>query len=505
METEPPLVPIRQPALAAHAGHMRKRNKRILAGLVVTAALTGGALTLGGGGDASAEPLPTATAERRDLASRASATGNVAVPAQLNLGFAAGGRLTEVLVAPGTTVSAGQALARIDPSGAALALETAVADARAAEARLTSAQAGRPQAQADLDTATIAQARTAADGATAAVDAARAAASGDEAAAVTALGTARSQVNRAVAERDLAAAALAVATPETQEPARQRLSAAETAIAAAEDAVVASESALTQTRQRGNQAVSDAQAARTNAESGVSVAVAQANANASGTPAGAVAEAQAALDAARVAVTRAQRELDQTVLVAPAAGVVSAVNGRVGEQLPPGGGIGSSDRAAVGFVTLLTSGPLELKANFVEADAARLKVGQPATATLDALPGVTLQATVAAIDPASTVVNNVVNYGVRFTVTGTPPTPVRPGMTTAIDVVVETRTKVLVVPAAAVSQKDGQTVVLVPAEEPDATPVSRNVELGARGDGYIEVTSGIDEGTAIVLPESDKP
>lgn len=484
---------------------MRKRNKRILAGLVVAAALTGGALTLAGGGDASAEPLPTGTAQRRDLASRASATGNVAVPAQLDVGFVAGGRLIDVLVAPGDVVAAGQPLARVDPASAALALETAQAEARAAEGRLAAAQPGRTQAQIDLDAATVGQARAAAAGAATAVETVRTVAAGDEAAAVTALGTARTQVNRAAAERDSAAAALATAAPEEREPSRQRLAAAESALATAQDAVVAADSALALSRQKANQAIADAETSRNTADAAVVVASAQANANAAGPAAGAVAEAHAAVDVARIAVTRAQRELDQTVLVAPVAGTISAVNGRVGEYLPPGGGSGAGDKATAGFVTLLTSGPLELKANFVEADAARLKLGQPAKATLDALPGVTLEAKVAAIDPAATVVNNVVNYGVRFTVTGTPPPTVRPGMTTAIDVVVETRSKVLVVPAAAVSQKDGQTVVLVPGEEASAEPVARNVELGARGDGFIEVTSGIDDGAAVVLPAEAKP
>ncbi len=479
---------------------MRTRDKRIIAGVLAIAALTGGAFSLGGA-DASAEPPSTTTAQRRDLASRANATGTVAVPARLTLGFAAGGRLTEVLVVPGALVSAGQPLARVDPSSAALDLESARAELRAAEARLVTAQAGRPQAQADLDAASIAQARVAADGAAAAVEAARAAVNGEEAAAAAAIDAARGQANRATVERDAAAAALGTAEPDARGDAIGRLRAADDALADAQDAVIAAESALTQARQRGKQAIADAQTARANADAGVSVATAQANANAAGPTAGAVAEAQAALDVAKVAVARAQRELDQTVLVAPAAGVVSAVNGRVGEQLPPGGGAASSERAASGFITLLSTGPLELEANFVEADAARLTPGQTATATLDALPGVVLQARLAAIDPAATVVNNVVNYRVRFTVIEPPPAAVRPGMTTSIDVVVETRSQALAVPAAAISQRDGQTVVLLPPGKPSEDPVPRDVELGVRSDGFIEIVSGIDEGTAVVVPD----
>jgi HlyD family secretion protein len=478
---------------------MRKRTKRILIGLALGAALLGGCIAISGG-EAATGPLPTATAQRRDLASRATATGNVASPAQLNLGFPGGGRLTEVLVKPGDSVVAGQPLARVDPGAAQLALESATAEVRAAEARLVAAQAGRPQAQADLDAATVAQSQAQVGTAGTALDNARAAAATNEAAAVATLGAARRGVERATAERDAATRALDAAAPEDKPAAQERVTAAASALAQAQDGVVTAESGLAQARQQGAQAIADAEGGVANARAAVTVAEAQASANNVGPAAGAVAEAQAAVDRAKVAVAQTQRDLDQTVLVAPAAGVVAAVNGRAGEVLPAGGGIGEK---AAAFLTLLVSGPLEVRANFVEADAARLQPGQVAKITLDAVPGTELQARVVTVDPSATVVNNVVNYGVRFEVTGTPPATVRPGMTAAIDVVVESRPKVLVVPAAAVSQLDGQAVVQVRGSGDGAKPVARPVELGGRGDGFIEIRSGLDEGTTVVLPDEE--
>jgi len=108
-----------------------------------------------------------------------SATGSVEPRAQAELRFAApDGIVTEVLVKPGDKVTAGQPLARIDPTDAELALARAQADlaqARAnyedvaggatpeeikeAEARLAEAQARFRQVQAQVTNADIAAAR----------------------------------------------------------------------------------------------------------------------------------------------------------------------------------------------------------------------------------------------------------------------------------------------------------------------------------------------------------
>jgi hypothetical protein len=54
-----------------------------------------------------------------------------------------------------------------------------------------------------------------------------------------------------------------------------------------------------------------------------------------------------------------------------------------------------------------------------------------------------------------------------------------------------------------VSQLDGQAVVQVRGSGDGAKPVARPVELGGRGDGFIEIRSGIDEGTTVVLPDEE--
>jgi HlyD family secretion protein len=133
-----------------------------------------------------AAPAASGVAPGWELASAASgtidatvsATGSVEPQAQAELRFGADGVVTEVLVAPGDAVAAGQALAHIDPTDAELAVSRAEADlkqARAsyedvaggatpeelaeAQARLAEAQGRYQQAQARVTSADIAAAR----------------------------------------------------------------------------------------------------------------------------------------------------------------------------------------------------------------------------------------------------------------------------------------------------------------------------------------------------------
>ena len=59
-----------------------------------------------------------------------------------------------------------------------------------------------------------------------------------------------------------------------------------------------------------------------------------------------------------------------------------------GRRRRTGGGQGSASGSG-GFIELADTGKLQIVGNFTEADVTRLKVGQPATFTFDALPGVT--------------------------------------------------------------------------------------------------------------------
>ncbi|MGH7750618.1 MAG: hypothetical protein ACREQ5_38480, partial [Candidatus Dormibacteria bacterium] len=175
-----------------------------------------------------------------------------------------------------------------------------------------------------------------------------------------------------------------------------------------------------------------------------------------------IAGEQAVVAGDQAAVSTAQQNLAETVLTAPADGTVASVNGAVGEsvtasggdttpQAPgsvapqpnpagsgPAGGIAPATggpTASSAFVVLSDVHSLQVVAMIGEQDAARMEPTQAATVSVDALPGVHLPATVLAVGPNGTVLQNVTNY-LATLVLQDGDRRLKPGMTASAAVVV---------------------------------------------------------------------
>ncbi|MFJ2030843.1 efflux RND transporter periplasmic adaptor subunit [Streptosporangium sp. NPDC087985] len=212
---------------------------------------------------------------------------------------------------------------------------------------------------------------------------------------------------------------------------------------------------------------------------------------------------------ARNTYRAAQRTVAGTVIKAPFAGTITAVNGTVGgssgsSAAPPSGGSGdssarangSADKGSAGFIELADTKKLQLVGDFSESDVTRLKVGQPASIRFDALTGVTATGKVTQIQPTAATSNNVVQYPVTISFTKTPK-EVRLGQTATVEVVIDQAENVLAVPSTVVSTAGGRSTVTVLR---DGQQVPVQVEVGIRGDALTEITSGIGERDLIVRP-----
>ncbi|GAA2295262.1 HlyD family efflux transporter periplasmic adaptor subunit [Nonomuraea roseoviolacea subsp. roseoviolacea] len=232
------------------------------------------------------------------------------------------------------------------------------------------------------------------------------------------------------------------------------------------------------------------------------------------------AQLYAAYVKARNAYREARRAVDGTVIRAPFAGTVTAVNGSVGGS-SSGTGSGQTQSGqtqsgqtqsgqsgqsgqpaqqggsgATGFVELADTRKLQLVGSFTESDAGRLKVGQSATVTFDALPGVTATGKVSQIQPVASTSDNVVQYPVTITF-GSVPAQVRLGQTATVEVVVGSAENAVTVPTAAISTTGGRSTVTLLR---DGAQVRTAVEVGVRGTATSEITSGVSEGDVVVLP-----
>ncbi|MDH2430383.1 HlyD family efflux transporter periplasmic adaptor subunit [Sphaerisporangium sp. TRM90804] len=223
---------------------------------------------------------------------------------------------------------------------------------------------------------------------------------------------------------------------------------------------------------------------------------------------------------ARNAYREAGRTLDGTVIKAPFGGTVTAVNGTVGGASSGTGssgtgssgsgtgssgldgtgsgagasGSGSSGDSSGGFVELADTRRLEIAGDFTESDVTKLKIGQPATVTFDALPGVTASGKVTLINPVAKTSDNVVQYSVTISLSDVPD-EVRLGQTATAQVVVAKADDALTVPTAAVRTAGGQSTVTVLR---DGRQVTTRVEVGVKGDSTTEIRSGLAEGDQVV-------
>lgn len=211
------------------------------------------------------------------------------------------------------------------------------------------------------------------------------------------------------------------------------------------------------------------------------------------TSAASLAQAQTALD-------QAKRNIEKGKLIAPFDGAVAAVNYNVGDTVGGSGGstsnTGVSVSASGAGVVLADPGTLQVKVLLSEVDVAKVKVGQPAQLTIDALPGANYNAKVTAIGPVPTVTQGVVNYPVFLSVSN-PDSSVRPGMTANLTIEVDRRDNVLLIPTRSVRTQGNQRVVSVLYKD---QTIQVPVTTGLSNDTSIEVTSGLNEGDQVILP-----
>jgi multidrug efflux pump subunit AcrA (membrane-fusion protein) len=127
-----------------------------------------------------------------------------------------------------------------------------------------------------------------------------------------------------------------------------------------------------------------------------------------------------------------------------------------------------------------------------------VQVNQPASVTVNALPGEKLAAHVAAIDNMPTTNNGVVSYTVTLALDQSEG-GLKPGMTASAQVVVSQIDGVVTVPSAAVSRRGIASTVTVVS---GAKKTVRPVVTGITGDSTVQIISGLNAGqqVAIAIP-----
>lgn len=203
-----------------------------------------------------------------------------------------------------------------------------------------------------------------------------------------------------------------------------------------------------------------------------------------------VRSALASLQSAQASYDNAKAALASTTLTAPISGVVTQINAAVGDV--------ATGTANNPFLVLVDTANLALRGTIGEADVARLKLGQIASITIDAVSAdKRFTGTVTSLDPVATLQQGVPVYGVDVTLDVADP-EIRAGMTATANIIIASKRDVLVVPNLAIRNIGGQRGVQVMR---NGEPVELlTVAFGIANDQVTEVTSGLEEGDVVVLP-----
>lgn len=461
----------------------------------------------------------TATVQRGNLTATVNAAGNITAHQTVALNFGQGGTVAKVYVKVGDRVKAGQVLAELDTGDLKLQLENAKVNLKIAEnklaqtkapataqdianarARLESAQASYNKLAAGPTQAELAAAQAAVASAQAAYDAAVKAA----AVASTTIDAATAQYQKALAALQQAQAAYDRVASAPNIAARSESVTLQNATIDFNQAKANYEASLAtagaDARTKVAQAFSQLQQAQANlaklqaSESDLIAAKAQVTQAQNdldkllaGPDAATLDIAQQQVAQAEIAVRQAEYKLKQAQIVAPFDGTITAVNIVVGGAGPTSG--------TTGAIQLADLDNLEIIVNMAEVDVSKIKVGQPAQITLDALPNVTLTGEVSLVSPAGVQTQGVVNYPVTVAVKD--PTPdVKTGMTANVTIITDERDNVLMIPNRAVRTVGRQKMATVLFE---GNEIQVPIVVGLSGDAYTEVISGLKEGDVVVV------
>ena len=413
-------------------------------------------------GTATKTTTQTATVRRGALVATVSAAGNVSVVDKATLAFKNSGRVAKVEVAVGDTVKTSQLLMQQETSDLELALKTA-------QSNLTSAQASYEQTKASLQFS-LRNAQTGLASAKSSLDATKASAEQNPNSLIVAKATLdKATVTMQKAQADYNQIAWRGDVGMTSQAATLQSATIEYQSALANYKITAAkinDDSLKQAQATYDKAQVALEEAQKNLDTNLKIA-------------------QATLDKAQIAVDTAKTDLENVSLVAPIDGVVSVVNYKKGDFA-----VGESTA-----ITIVNTDRLQIKVSVAEVDLPKVKLGNTAQVTLDALSGKTYEAKVIAISPVGTVTAGVVNYSVTLEVTK-PDSSIRPGMTANLNIVVEQRENTLLVPVRAVQTQGTRKIVKV---QKDQTVIPQVVTVGLSNDTFAEITDGLQEGDVVLI------
>lgn len=207
---------------------------------------------------------------------------------------------------------------------------------------------------------------------------------------------------------------------------------------------------------------------------------------------------QLSLRESQLSYESSQEQLDEYSITAPISGTV------VEKSVKAGDTVESSSSGSTTLCVIADMSVMTFTINVDELDIAQLEKGQEVSITADALSGREFTGYVNNIGILGSSSDGVTSYPVKIVINDAG--DLWPGMNVSAEIIVDSAENVLRVPVTAVNR--GNTVLVKGAEgteginqnaAPDGAKYVR-IEMGLNDESYIEVTNGLSEGDIVLVP-----
>ncbi len=202
------------------------------------------------------------------------------------------------------------------------------------------------------------------------------------------------------------------------------------------------------------------------------------------------------------ALLTAKETLANYYIRVPFDGVVAETSVKKGDSVSSGG-----------IIATLISKQQVVEISLNEVDIAKVKVGQKATLTFDAISDLKIDGTVSDIDTIGTVSQGVVTYTIKITL-DTQDERVKPGMSVSATIITENKEGVLLVSNSAIKSLGNKNYVEMPNQNESLSGIATStlmkgvslkmpirqqiIEIGSANDSFTEITNGLNQGDFII-------
>ena len=199
------------------------------------------------------------------------------------------------------------------------------------------------------------------------------------------------------------------------------------------------------------------------------------------------------LQSAEIALYKAKREIMKTAIIAPSDGTVVSVDLKKSYVLS------AQDYSSRTAVKIVDTKYVRFAGLVDEIDIIKIKPGQTAKITVDAMPNKAFTGTVKFISPFGVKTGQVVKFAVTIELEASD-APLRGGLSATADIMVASVKNALLVPVSAVLSTPAGNVVSV-IDPATGQAERRQVTIGIQNLQYAEVLSGLKEGDKVQVSQ----